>query len=690
MNNNTLLLEVGVEDIPSKYLLKITKIVFENFKNELKKNNFKYKIIKFFSTSRRIAIQIVNLSVFQLDSTLIIKGPFVTNKKNMFLLKEVRFWIKKQKIKNTKEITYKNNYLFYKKKIKGLHIKKILPNMIFNSLNNISLIPNLMYWDTHYFKFIRPIRSFTFVLGKKIIKNNILNIKSNNLLQGNRFMCNKKIILKNAEEYEMLLFKKGKVIVNFIQRKNKILNNINKIINSLNAHIKITNVFLEELTAMVEWPTVLLGQFNKKFLCLPSKILEYVMINYQKYIPLYDKNNKLLPNFIFLINIETKNENVIISDNEQVLQAKFQDVKFFFENDTKIKLEEYLNKLKNILFQKELGSLFEKTIRIEKLSKYIAKIINANILYCIRASRLSKCDLATQMVYEFPDLQGIVGMYYAKHNKENIEIIKAIKEQYQYKINDKIPKSVISCTLFIADKIDTLVGIFSIYSFPTGNKDPYALKRIALFLVRIIITNKLKINLVKLINFNLHLYNYNSNNNNIYLLNKILDFIINRCKNWYISLGYKKIIVTNVLKNKTEMPLILDYKIKALDKFFKSEKQQSFFLIYTNKRIDKILLKNTKNINYDFKINMSLLQKKEEIKLVNYIIKLSKILKNKIKNYEFYNILLILSELYYPINDFFKKVKINDEKIIIKNNRITILYNVKKYLSTIINLQNLY
>ncbi|QJC37595.1 glycine--tRNA ligase subunit beta [Enterobacteriaceae endosymbiont of Donacia bicoloricornis] len=691
MCKNILLLEIGIEEIPSNYLLKISQIILKNFKNELKKNCFKYKTIKCFFTSRRIALQIYFINIKQPNYFFNIKGPSISNRENIFENKIIQYWIKKYNIKDIKNIFYKNKYVFYKKIIKGLHIKYLLSNMITNSLKNIISIPNFMFWHENIFKFIRPIRTIVLVLGKKNIKKKILNIKSDNIIQGHRFMCQKKIILENSEEYEKLLFEKGKIVVDYIKRKNIIFNKIKKITNKLHAVIKINEIFLEELSSMLEWPIALIGKFNKKFLTLPSEILSYVMIKYQKYIPLYDKKNNLLCNFIILINIKTDNNEKIINNHEEVIKSRFKDIQFFFQNDLKIKFEQYLNKLKNIIFQENLGNLFEKTIRIEKISQYISKKIiqNINIIDCIRASKLSKCDLATQMVYEFPDLKGIIGMYYAKYNKENKNVTQAIKDQYQYKKNNFIPKNIVSCILFIADKIDTLVGMFSIQLIPTGDKDPFSLKNIILVIIRIIIEKKIEINLIKLINFSLFLYKKDFIDKEK-ILKQILIFIKKRCNNYYISLGYKKNIINSILDNKINNLLILDYKIKALDLFLKNEKKQINFLILTFKRINNILLKNKKYINKNNQINTYLLKNKEEIILFRYIIKLSKILKLKIKNNEYYNILLILSELYYPVNNFFKKVIINHKDNEFKKNRILILYHIKKYLLIVSNLIHLY
>ncbi|QJC28474.1 glycine--tRNA ligase subunit beta [Enterobacteriaceae endosymbiont of Plateumaris consimilis] len=690
MKKETLLLEIGIEDIPSQYLLKTVQIIFDNFKNELKKNNFLYKKIVWFATPRRIAIQVSYLNTVQLNYILKIKGPNISsfNNKNIFSINIVKHWIKKYQIKDIKKIFIKCNYLFYNKQIKGVNIKYLLTQMIMNSLKDFSL-PNLMYWNfinKYNLKFIRPIRTIIVFLGNKNIKINILNIKSSKIIFGHRFISKSKIILENADQYEQFLLDKGNVIVDFLKRKNKILNNIKKIAYSLNGSVNLSNSFLEELTSMVEWPVILSAKFDSKFLSLPSKILEYIMIKYQRYIPLYDIDKNLLPNFIFISNVESQNNDLIIQGNEKVIKSRFEDAQFFFKNDSKKKLEQYVNKLQNIIFQKDLGNLLDKTIRLTKLSKYIAIKIKANVNNCIRASQLAKCDLATTMVHEFPELQGIIGMYYAKYNGENIDVCISIKEQYQYKLNDKIPHNVTSCVLFLSDKIDTLVGIFGISLFPTSSKDPFALKRIALVIIKIIINNKLNLNLLKLIKVSMSLYNRSFNNKNI--INDLMKFIINRCQNWYISLGYQKNIIKAVLTNIINKPLIIDIRIKALSLFLQKEKKQSKLLIYTCKRINKILLKYKYFIKKE--VNLYLLKEKEEIILSNHLLKLSKIFLLKIKDNEYYNILLILSELYYPINNFFKNVIIDIKNIKIKTNRITILNKINQFFLKVFNINQLY
>ncbi|QJC30258.1 glycine--tRNA ligase subunit beta [Enterobacteriaceae endosymbiont of Neohaemonia nigricornis] len=689
MKKVTFLLELSIEDIPSYLLLQITNIIKTNFIYELNKYNFKYKIINAFMTNRRIALQIHNFDVIQKDYYINIKGPYVKIKDEQnFKNKQIKFWMIKHKIKDFNNIKFHKNYIIYKKHIQGLHIKNFLPQILKDTLLNISSIPNTMYWNDNNFKFIRPIRNLLVLLDDIFIPINILNIPSNNVIQGHRFIGEQKIYLLHAKQYETTLFNTGKVIVDFIKRKNKILKDINNIINKIHGIIKLSSNLLDELTAMIEWPVILIGKFNLKFLKLPHKILIHIMEKYQKYIPIYDDNKILLPYFIFIINIESNNTHKIVQRHEQVLNAKFQDINFFLKNDMNMQLEQYVNKLKYIVFHKKLGSLYDKTMRIIKISEYLALKLKHTVTHFLRTSLLYKCDLATQMVYEFADLSGVVGMYYAIKDKEHNVVSKALYDQYRYNICYKIPTNKVSYILFISDNIDTLVGMFSVGLLPTGDKDPYTLKKNTLTIIHIMIKNKLDINLKKLINFNIKKYNYVDDKN--ILINNLMQFILNRCKNWYLSLGYQIKIINAVILNNYKYHyklFILDFIIKAVNKFFLIEKKQSKLLLITYKRINKILITNQQNISNH--INMKLILEKEEQILINHLKKLSKIIKNKILNHEYYNILLILSELYYPVNKFFQNIIINSNNIAIKNNRVTILHNIEKYLLQIVNLNKL-
>ncbi|QJC30681.1 glycine--tRNA ligase subunit beta [Enterobacteriaceae endosymbiont of Macroplea appendiculata] len=681
----TLLIEISIEDIPSYILLKLTNIIVKNLKHEIHDvHHFQYKKINFFMTHRRIAIQILSLNPIQNNYFLKIKGPYIiTHQKNIFDLTIVKLWMHKHQIKSLKNITYHNNYIFYEKHIIGSHIKDLLSKCLINVLTKIA-IPHSMYWH-NTFKFIRPIRNICILLDKEFIPINILDIPANNIIYGHRFLYNKNINLLHAKDYEDKLYSIGHIIVNFTKRKNKILNDIQYYAQKNHGVVKLSLDFLNMLTAMVECPRVLVGKIHKRFLKLPKEILVYVMEKYQRYVPIYNNKNQLLPYFLFIININNTN-NIIIQEHERVLHARFKDVNFFFEQDTKIKLVQYLIYLKNIIFHNQLGTLFDKTIRIKKISTYLSYDLQCNTIHCIKASLLSKCDLATQMVNEFTDLQGIIGMYYAKHNQEHPAIIQALYDQYQYSMYSQIPSDDISCILFISDKIDTLVGMFSVMLLPTSNKDPYALKKIALIIIRIIIQKKFNLNLYKLIDFVITLYPSQCNKNKLILT--LTTFMFQRCKNWYLSLKFKPEIVTTILNSNFQKPLLMDHIIRAVSKFFTLEKKQSKLLILTHKRINKVIIQYKSFICDD--INHQLILLKEELILTNHIKKLSKIIHVKIKHYEYYNILLILSELYYPISSFFQNVMINHQNTQLKKNRITILYQIQQYLSKVIDLTKLY
>ncbi|QJC31096.1 glycine--tRNA ligase subunit beta [Enterobacteriaceae endosymbiont of Macroplea mutica] len=682
----TLLIEIFIEDIPSYVLLKLTKIIVKNLTYEIHDvHHFQYKKINFFMTHRRIAIKILSLNPIQNNYYLKIKGPYiVANQKNIFDLTIVKLWLHKYQITNLKNITYHNNYIFYEKHMIGSHIKDLLSKCLINTLTKIA-IPHSMYWH-NTFKFIRPIRNICVLLDKEFIPINILNIPTNNIICGHRFLYkNKNINLLHAQDYEDKLYNVGHIIVDFTKRKNKIFNDIQYHAKKKHGLVKLSLDFLNMLTAMVEWPIVLVGTIHKKFLTLPKEILVYVMEKYQRYVPIYNNKNQLLPYFLFIININNTN-NHIIQEYERVLHARFQDVNFFFYQDTQIKLVQYLKHLKNITFHNQLGTLFDKTIRIKKISTYLSYNLQCNTIHCIKASLLSKCDLATQMVNEFADLQGIIGMYYAKYNQEHPSIIQALYDQYKYNMYSQIPSYDISCILFISDKIDTLVGMFSIMLLPTSNKDPYALKKIALTIIRIIIQNKFNLDLYKLIDFVITLYQLQCNKNKLIL--ELITFMLQRCKTWYVSLKFQPEIVTTILKSKITKPLLMDHIIRTVSKFFTLEKKQGKLLILTHKRINKVIVQYKQFICND--INPQLILLKEELILMNHIKKLSKIINVKINHYEHYNILLILSELYYPINTFFQNVIINHQNVQLKKNRITILYQIQQYLSKVIDLTQLY
>ncbi|MCR3756141.1 MAG: glycine--tRNA ligase subunit beta [Candidatus Westeberhardia cardiocondylae] len=661
MKKYIFLMEIGIEELPPKKL----RYIAENFKKffnlELQNKHFKYRKITWFASPRRIAIKINKLE----------HNIHVFNKNN-----EINnFLFKKYKIKKNISLinNNKNVKTFLKKKEQYYIFKTLLFNIVKNILNNAQIF-QLMRWGSNTFSFIRPIHTITLLINNKIIPGKILEINIDRKLHGHRFMGKKNIFLNHAKNYPKILFKQG-VIVDFQYRKKIIENLVKKEAKNINGIIKLDKSMLEEITSLVEWPETLTGQFQKNFLKLPKEIIIQIIKKIQKCFPIYDKNKKLLSYFIIVVNIKSKNPNKIICGYEQIIHARLQDAEFFFQKDRKLKLIEYLPKLKKITFQTNLGNLYEKTNRIQYLSVWIAKIVNIDIQETKRAAILCKCDLVTDMVTEFPEIQGIIGMHYAKLDNETKKISLAQKEQYQPKFfNDNIPTTLISCAIAISDKIDTLTGMFILNKYPKKNNDPFSLRRIAIGILRIIIEKNLLLNLEKLIKKSINLHNkfcFSCSSDKIY--KNILNFILNRYISLYKEKGYDVNVIKSVLSINSNYPANFHAKVQALSKFKQLNKTKQ--LININTRIVNLLKKTNENTSQN--LQEIKFETPEEIQLAKHLIKIKKKIKQLLLVQKYQEILTELTTLQKPIETLFNNV------IILTNNkknrihRLTLLKNIQ-------------
>ena len=419
--------------------------------------------------------------------------------------------------------TKKGEWLSYQIKIKQEKLEELLPNITESALKKI-IIPKSMRWEITNQKFSRPIRNIVLLLDEKIIKGSIFNVTSNNLLYNHICAKEKKIKIKNAKQYPLILFQNNNIIANYEIRKQTVIKKINEIAQNINGFIKNNNFLIEEVTALVESPVALLANFEKRFLKIPKKILRYIIEKQQKCFPVYNFKKDILPYFIFISNIHSKEPVKIIKGNQKVMDARLSDIEFFLKNDRKTKLEDYLISLKKVLFQNNLGSLYSKTLRLKRLIEWIAEYSCSNIQDSIRAAVLSKCDLMTNMVREFPELQGTIGMYYALKDQEKKDVATALKEQYLPSFSgDKLPETILGCSLSIADKIDTLSGMFCLGKIPSSDKDPFALRRLAIGIIRIIIIKNIPLDLKDLIKKSLILY-HKKYANDTKLYTKLINF----------------------------------------------------------------------------------------------------------------------------------------------------------------------
>ncbi|VFP85704.1 Glycine--tRNA ligase beta subunit [Buchnera aphidicola (Cinara pseudotaxifoliae)] len=693
MKKKMLLIEIQTEDLPGKDLTAMAKFFYLTIQKEFLKSKIKYKSIYLYYTAKKIAIKIFSLSNTEKNTYIRKIGPSIKESfdSNQEITPAAKIWLKtcnisvqQTKIQHIK----KNKYLTYSSLKKIISLKKNLIKIISYAIKKIPLKKS-MVWNTTSIRFSRPIRNIMILLDDKNISLNIPGITYKNFSYGHFLMMPKKIIFTHANQYTTELFKKKYILIDYEERKKNIFEQIQLLSKKKNKLIKINKKLLEEITASVEWPIAHLATFKKKYLKIPEEVLAYVMEKNQKYFPLYNKITNVITNsFIFISNIDTLNYKKIIQENEQVLHSKLSNINFFIRADQKITFSKRLILLKKISFHTELGSLYEKTLRIKKLSQYIAHKIKTDILLTQQAAILAKCDLTTNIVTEFSSLQGTIGMYYALHHQVNKTVALAIKEHYLPTFSQSnIPTQKISCALSIADKIDTITGIFSIGKKPTNKKDPFALRRAAIGIIRIIIKKEININLSKTITQSINLYSHIQNKKQIKQL--ILNFIYSKYVSLYTK-KYSKKIILSVLSLQLSNLNDINARIKALTKFKKKHDFKKILNAY--KRINNIISKIPKKTQL-IKLNSHYLNYTKnflihENKLIQHIQHIKTTL-NASKRVNYLYLLQCIKKLCKPIEIFFQKSFIYDPNIKIRSHRIFILQKIQKIFLYITNFSSL-
>lgn len=684
MKKHIFLLAIGTDELPPKILKKLGQDLLNHVILEFKKNNISILTAKWFASPRHLAVKIEILISTQ-DLSSIQNDNYNNNKSSNHKTNQINLYEKIDYHSKQLNISYKQNST-QNQNINEANFKNLLLTIINHSLVKLTNYKT-MRWGTVYTPFIRPVHTITILLDSYLISGNFFKINVNRIIYGHRYIKNNKITLNHANDYPDIIEKKGYIIVDYNIRKNIIQTQIQKQASNLGGVINIQDeTFLEEITASIEWPIILSGKFDKRFLKLPLEVIQHIMQENQKYFPVYSiTNGILLPCFIFIINTITDNYKKIINGHENIIKTRFTDAEFFLNNDNQYRLEEYIPKLNLISFHNKLGNIRDKVNRIQKLSEWIANQINEDSSQAKRAGYLCKCDLASDMVREFPNLQGIIGMHYARRDKELETVALAQKEHYQPKhVTDTIPTQHISCIVSIADKIDTISGIFSIEKFPTKNRDPFALKRSAVGIFNIIIQNKLSLNLTNLIHKSIKLYSPTLTDITS-IKNNIHQFMYNRLHSFYLSKGYRSDIIKSILNNK--LIDISDYasQIKTIENFRKSKKQEYIQLHVIYKRITNIL--KTQNILFNNKsIQQSLLKTSEEKQLYSQIIKSTQELKSLLKQKQYNNALTKIEALSHSTHKFLDNVIVIDNNQHIKTNRLILLNTLRNLIIKVINL----
>lgn len=683
-----LLFELGTEELPPKDLSRLATSLCGQIESGIKEAELNYDSIKWFATPRRLAVKVDNLQIEQASKQEQRRGPAVKaaydadgnpSKAAQGFAQSCQTTVDQLETLETD----KGQWLAYTINVEGRHAKDLIPTIIQTSLNKLP-IAKRMRWGNNTVEFVRPVQWSVLLLGKEVIDAEILGTQTSNVTYGHRFHAPEAMSIINSDDYESLLKSPGKVIADYSQRKQIILEQIKTSANSINGEAIIDSGLLDEVTSINEWPVAVVGSFAEEFLALPKEALIYSMQDHQKYFPVLNSNGDLLPNFITFANIESKNIDVVRKGNERVLSPRLKDAQFFWQQDTKKSLADYQASLENLLYQKQLGSMAEKSSRVAELSKILANALAINTDLVERAAHLAKCDLLTDMVGEFPNLQGIIGFYYAKQSGEPEEVAIAINEQYMPRFSgDSLPETKTGQIVSLAEKIETIVGIFSIGQIPTGDKDPFALKRAALGAVRIIIECDLDIDLSNIITSACTLYKHEFNQTECH--DNVFDFIMERLRGYYQDNGIDTLTFESVLATKPTQPLDFASRIKAVIAFQALSEAKD--LASANKRISNILKKQSSPI--DDAINEELLIEDAEKTLSKTLNSIKTSLKPLFEAKDYQTALSKLATLRDPIDAFFDHVMVMAEDDALKNNRLSLLQSVNKLFLHIADISKL-
>ncbi|MFT7052763.1 MAG: glycyl-tRNA synthetase beta chain [Psychromonas sp.] len=684
MSQENLLIELGTEELPPKSLRQLAESFASNVEAELNKAELSFDSVRWLASPRRLALVIANLSDSQADKIVEKRGPAVNVAFDAEgqATKAAQGWARSNGIsveQAERLITDKGEWLLFKSEVKGLSIDQLIPEIAARALTKLP-ISKPMRWGSESTQFIRPVHTVTMLFGAQLIQGELLGVQSDRIIRGHRFLGEAELVIDHADQYEALLDDSGKVIVDYERRKAIIRDQVEALAAHENGVAAIDESLLEEVTSLVEWPVTLVGSFEEKFLAVPSEALIYTMKDNQKYFPVLDKDGKLLPRFIFVSNIVSRDPAQVVSGNEKVIRPRLADAEFFFETDKKNTLASRLESLSSVLFQQKLGTLKEKSERIANVAEDIALQIKTDTKHAQRAGLLSKTDLMTDMVMEFPDVQGIMGMHYALHDGEDNEVAIALNEQYLPRFaGDKLPTSLVACAVSLADKLDTLVGIFGIGQAPKGAADPFALRRAAIGLLRIITDKNLDLDIVELAE--IAKLQYGNKLTNINVTQDVVDFLFARFRATYQANGYSVELIQSVLDRRPTKPVDFEKRIQAVAKF--QTLPEAAPIAAANKRISNILAKVKGDINAE--VDPSLLQEPAEIKLSEILGSLESTLSPLFDNLDYESALFELAALRGPVDEFFDNVMVMAEDPAIKQNRLAILNRLRNLFLKIAN-----
>ena len=677
MPSRDFLVEIGTEELPPKALDNLAASLEQGIVKGLNREELNFTASYRYATPRRLAVLIHELQPQQADKTIERLGPAVSaaftgqgapTKAAQGFARSCGVAV--EELDRSKSGGVEK--LVFSLKESGRPVQDLLPRLVRDALEQLP-VPKRMRWGNSREEFVRPVHWVVMMYGNKTIPALLLGVEANHFSYGHRFNFNKKILIKNAKDYEALLEEKGGVIPDFNKRKGLIRELVENEGAKAGAVAVIDEALLDEVTSLVEYPVALTGKFEEEFLDLPPEALILTMKSHQKCFYLVDKKGKLLPKFITISNLQSKDPSKVVEGYERVIRPRLADARFFYETDKKLSLESRLQQLNTVIFQEKLGTIYEKSQRVAALTTAIAERIGADSTLCSRAATLAKCDLLTLMVGEFADLQGLMGFYYALHDGEPEELAQALNEQYMPRFSgDSLPNSKTGIALALADKLDSIVGIFGIGQPPTGSKDPFALRRSAIGVLRIIVEKELDLDLLYCIEQAVSGFEKANLAQNT--ADEVFEFMLERFKAWFMD---KEITVEefqSVFVVRPTRPLDFHLRILAVHNF--NLLPESASLAEANKRVSNLLAKQNFNAE-NTAVKEELLQEPAEKalhrELVDKILEVAPLLEKGL----YKEGLQTLASLKISVDTFFDEVLVVCEDASLRENRLALLQQLR-------------
>jgi glycyl-tRNA synthetase beta chain len=681
MSRHDFLVEIGTEELPPLALKSLAESFATGLTKALDTARLRHGRAQYFASPRRLAVLVKGLAEQQPEQELKRRGPPVTaafDASGTPTRAAVAFAEAcGTTVASLSRMTEaKGEFLFFSARAAGRAAQELLPGLVTEALDGLP-IPRRMRWGSGDAEFVRPVQWVVLLFGKEVVPARILDMPSGQVTFGHRFHAPKPLRIATPGAYVGTLRTRGYVLADFEERRERVRTGVNEVAQSLGGVALAGEALLDEVTALVEWPVPLAGAFEERFLKLPREVLIATLQDHQRYFPVATAEGQLLANFIAVANLESRDPAQVIAGNERVVRPRLSDAVFFYDTDRKQPLAQRRDALAGVVFQNQLGTLADKVHRVRVLASEIAERLNADRSLAERAAELCKCDLLTAMVGEFPELQGTMGRYYAEHDGEDQAVSVAIAEHYLPRFaGDALPVTPVGTALAIADKIDTITGIFAIDQKPSGTRDPFGLRRAALGVVRIIIEKRLELDLRALIRRSAELLAQRSAGvpaPSDALQEQVYDYVMERLRAYYLE-GTAGVTVTTemfdaVLSNRPPSPLDFDARLRAVERFLKLDAAAS--LAAANKRIANILRKADRPTTTD--VRPELLQLEAERRLHGALQQLRPEIEPLLARRDYAEAMQRLARLREPVDAFFDSVMVMDENIELRGNRLGLL-----------------